>query len=33
VLLVLTVVPLTTWLAALVLPVWLGVTGALAGRS
>lgn len=30
VLLVLTVVPMTTWLAALVIPVWLGVTGALA---
>jgi hypothetical protein len=32
VLLVLTLVPMTTWLAALIVPVWLGVAGALAFR-
>jgi hypothetical protein len=32
VLLVLTLVPMTTWLAALIIPVWLGVAGALAPR-
>lgn len=32
VLLVLTIVPMTSWLAALLVPVWLGVAGALAGR-
>jgi hypothetical protein len=32
VLLVLTLVPMTTWLAALIIPVWLGVAGALAVR-
>lgn len=33
ILLVVAVVPLTTWVAAILVPVWLGVAGALAGRS
>lgn len=33
VLLVAAVLPMTTWLAAILTPVWLGVAGALAGRS
>lgn len=33
VLLVATLVPMTSWLAALLVPVWLGVEGALARRG
>ncbi len=33
ILLVAAIVPVTSWLAAILVPIWLGVTGALAGRQ